>query len=305
MKSVTQRIKEVTQPTGGYLNPKNLEIIELHDGVELYTEENINLGLVGMAVDYLTRYLNNSNLKEAFKISLMGAERIGETRKAYKLLNEIMGLDDVSIINACKLCGYDVCYRAGTASFKNVDEINPDEKTIYNIKTMVKRGINFLEKYGPIVQSGMTFAGGYTSIVSAGDADFATQDTLWDFKVSKSAPTKDHTLQLIIYYLLGMHSYECDFNNIDKIGIFNPRKNIIYRYEIKNIQSEIIKEIETVVIGYEKNHSVTLNKSMNNNNLIINDILKYLNIPKLEHIIIFLISLLWSIIIAIWLFIML
>lgn len=94
-----------------------------------------------MAVDYLTRYINNGNLKESFKISLMGAEIAGETRKATKLLNDINGLDDASIINACKLCGYDVCYRAGTAYFKNVDEINPDEKTIFNIKTMVKRGI--------------------------------------------------------------------------------------------------------------------------------------------------------------------
>ena len=39
MKSVTQRIKEIKQPTGGYLNPKELDIIELEDGVELYLEE--------------------------------------------------------------------------------------------------------------------------------------------------------------------------------------------------------------------------------------------------------------------------
>ena len=276
MSSVKQRIKEVKQPTGGYLNPRKLDIIELQDGVELYLEENVNAGLVGMAVDYLTRYINSGNLNDSFKISLMGAAIIGETRKANKLLNDINGLDDVSIINACKLCGYDVCYRAGTTYYKNVDEINPDEKTIFNIKTMVTRGINFFEKYGPIVQDGMTFAGGYTSIVSAGDADFATQDTLWDFKVSKSAPTKDHTLQLIIYYLLGMHSYECDFTNIDKIGIFNPRKNIIYQYEIKNIPSEIIKEIETDVIGY----SSTRKTNIDSNSMTINDIMQYLKISR-------------------------
>lgn len=276
MKSVTQRIKEIKQPTGGYLNPKELEVIELQDGVELYLEENISAGLIGMAVDYLTRYINSGNLKESFKISLMGAEKVGETRKAIKLLNDINGLDDVSIINACKLCGYDVCYRAGTTYFKNVDEINPDEKTIFNIKTMVKRGINFFEKYGPIVRDGMTFAGGYTSTISAGDGDFTTRDTLWDFKVSKSEPTKDHTLQLIIYYLLGIHSYECDFTNIDKIGIFNPRKNIIYRYEIKNIPSEIIKEIENDVIGYGNARKI----NVDNDIMTVNDIMQYLKISR-------------------------
>ena len=219
MKSVTQRIKEIKQPTGGYLNPKELEVIELQDGVELYLKENISAGLIGMAVDYLTRYINSGNLKGSFKISLMGAEKVGETRKAIKLLNDINGLDDVSIINACKLCGYDVCYRAGTTYFKNVDEINPDEKTIFNIKTMVKRGINFFEKYGPIVRDGMTFAGGYTSTISAGDGDFTTQDTLWDFKVSKNKPNSRHTLQLLVYYLLGMHSDMEKYSKIKKLQL--------------------------------------------------------------------------------------
>ena len=175
-----------------------------------------------------------------------------------------------------KLCGYDVCYRAGTTYFKNVDEINADEKTIFNIKTMVKRGINFFEKYGPIVQDGMTFAGGYTSTISAGDGDFTTRDTLWDYKVSKSEPTKEHTLQLIIYYLLGIHSYECDFTNIDKIGIFNPRKNKIYRQEIKNIPSEIIKEIETDVIGYGNARKT----NVDNDIMTVNDIMQCLKISR-------------------------
>lgn len=252
MKSVTQRIKEIKQPTGGYINPKEFKIIKLEDQIELNNEENINPGLVGLAVDYMTRFMNNNDKENAFKISLMGALEINELKKAQRLLENIVGLDNQSIINACKLCGYDVCYRAGIAYFKNVDEINPDENTIFNIKVMIERGLKFFQKYGPVVQDGITFKGGYTSVISAGDADFITEDTLWDFKVSKNNPTKEYTLQLIIYYLLGIHSYSCDFSKIKKIGIFNPRKNIIYQYEIENIPKEIIKEIEQDVIGYKK-----------------------------------------------------
>ena len=47
-----------------------------------------------------------------------------------------------------------------------------------------------------------------TSIIGAGDADFITYDTLWDFKVSKGNLTKDNTLQLIIYYLLEVINYQ-------------------------------------------------------------------------------------------------
>ena len=276
MKSVTQRIKEIKQPTGGYINPKDFETIELEDQIELNSEENINPGLVGLAVDYMTRFMSNDNIEEAFKISLIGAQKINEIKKAQKLLDNITGLDNESIINACKLCGYDVCYRAGTAYFKNVDEINPDENTIYNIKVMIERGLSFFEKYGPVVQDGITFAGGYTSIVSSGDADFITNDTLWDFKVSKGNLTKDYTLQLIIYYLLGVHSYSCDFSNIKKLGIFNPRKNIVYQYEIKNISKEIIKEIETEVIGYGSPKK----QNINSNILTISDIMSQMGCSR-------------------------
>lgn len=277
MKSVTQRIKEIKQPTGGYINPKFFKETKLEDQNELFEEENITPALVGLTVDYMTRYLNSNNLEKAFSISLMGAEKINESKKAYKLLENITGLDNQSIINACKLCGYDVCYRAGIAYYKNIDEINPNENTILNIKIMIQRGLNFFENYGPVVQDGLTFQGGYTSTISAGDADFITKDTLWDFKVSKSNPTKDHTLQLIIYYLLGIHSYACDFSNIKKIGIFNPRKNIVYEYEIGKIPNEIIKEIEVKVIGYGQN------KQTNNNSddiLTINDIMKYMECSR-------------------------
>lgn len=269
MKSVTQRIKEVKQPTGGYINPKDFEIVKLEDHMELNTEENINHGLVGLAVDYMTRFMSNGNIEEAFKISLMGAKVVNETKKAQKLLDNITGLDSESIINACKLSGYDVCYRVGTTHFKNVDEINPDDNTIFNIKVMIERGLNFFDNYGPIVQDGISFSGGYTSVISAGDADFITNDTLWDFKVSKNNPTKDHTLQLIIYYLLGIHSYSCDFSNISKIGIFNPRQNLVYQYEIKNISNEVINEIETKVIGYGNPKQ----ECINNDILSIKDIM--------------------------------
>ena len=49
---------------------------------------------------------------------------------------------------------------------------------------MVERSLKFVEEYGPIILEGFTFEGGYTDIVQAGDGDFITEDTLWDFKVT-------------------------------------------------------------------------------------------------------------------------
>ena len=90
---------------------------------------------------------------------------------------------------------------------KKASDINPDKKTIYNIKTLIERCINFWEDYGPIEVDGFTFEnGGYTDIVTSGDGDFLTYDTLWDFKVSKQEPKSDHTLQILMYYIMGKHT---------------------------------------------------------------------------------------------------
>lgn len=67
----------------------------------------------------------------------------------------------------------------------------------------MNRGIKFFDQYGPITLDGFVFVGGYTDIVSSGDGDFLTKDTLWDFKVSKDKPKSAHTLQLLMYYIMG------------------------------------------------------------------------------------------------------
>ena len=255
MASVTQRIKDVTQPRGGYVNPKQFSIVQLEDGVELNPEESINPALVGMAVDYLTRFTMGSPAKWAFKISLMGADIIGEGALARKLLSKVKGLDDKSITSAVMLTGFDVCYRSSPLHYMPVDEIGPDRSTIENIRTMVNRSLSFWRKYGPIVKDGFVFPGGYTDIVDAGDGDFLTKDTLWDFKVAKGNPTKNHTLQLLMYYIMGLHSESRDlFKDIKRLGIFNPRQNKVYLLNISDISCDVIQEVSTKVIGY-RSHS--------------------------------------------------
>ncbi len=67
-------------------------------------------------------------------------------KNATSLLADIKGLDKKSITNACKLVGYDVCFRAGVIGYKPVEEINPDKDTIENIVTMINRSLSFLER---------------------------------------------------------------------------------------------------------------------------------------------------------------
>ena len=263
MYSVTKRISMVKQPYGGYLNKKQFDVTAIDDGKILNEVENIHASLIGLVVDYLTRFMMGTSVEEAFKISLQGALCLDlflnnangkkglALRNAKKLLKGIKGLDDESISNACKLVGYDVCFRAGVMGYKPVEEINPDSDTIENIVIMVKRSLAFWKEYGPIMKDGFTFEGGYTDIVSSGDGDYLTKDTLWDFKVSKEEPKSKYTLQLLMYYIMGCHSKHPEFKKIEKLGIFNPRKNKVYIANISSISSEIFEKVSREVFGYK------------------------------------------------------
>ena len=259
MTSVVQRINQIKQPYGGYLRPSSFKTIQFQDESCLNKTENIHPTLIGLVVDYLTRFMISKDATSAFQISLIGAKvaqtyfnQLDAELIAVHLLQNITGLDDLSIVSSAKLVTFDVWYRNPDAALysKSYYEVNPDAATIENIKIMVNRSLAFWQSYGPITSDGFTLEGGYTSLINSGDGDYLTKDTLWDFKVSKYAPTSKYTLQILIYYLMGKHSGQTIFKDINKIGIFNPRLNIAYLKNIEEIPPSTIKEVETKVIGY-------------------------------------------------------
>lgn len=268
MSSVTGRIRAITQPKGGYINPSQFEEITFDDQRKL-GKENIQATLIGTAVDYLTRFMTGDCVEDAFDISILGYEMY----KMYKMflaagiiLNEakqeadistlpeqIHGLDDSSIIAACKACSYDAWFRNPFSAMRSngATDITPNDETINNIRIMVQRSMAFWDKLGPMTAKGFTFEeGGYTETVSAGDGGYLTADTLWDFKVIKSKPTSKHTLQLLMYWIMGQHSGKKEFENITKLGIFNPRLNKAYVLRVDTISPEIIRAVESDVICY-------------------------------------------------------
>ena len=265
MSSVTGRIREITQPEGGYINPSQFGEIQFTDQREL-GKENIQATLIGTAVDYLTRFMTGDCVEDAFEISILGYEmykmflatgiipnEAKQEADISTLIEQIHGLDDPSIIAACKVCSYDDWYRNPLCALgKETADNVPDSETINNIRIMVQRSMAFWDKFGPITVKGFTFeGGGYTETVSAGDGDYLTADTLWEFKVIKSRPSIKHTLQLLVYWIMGQHSGKKEFENITRLGIFNPRRNKVYVLRVNDISPEIIRAVENDVICYQ------------------------------------------------------
>ncbi len=73
MSTVTQRINQIKQPKGGYLKPSQFNTKNLNNEQELNENENIHPTVIGMTVDYLTRFIISKNVNESFAISYLGA----------------------------------------------------------------------------------------------------------------------------------------------------------------------------------------------------------------------------------------
>lgn len=243
-------------------------------------EENVHPSVVGTAVDTLSRATREENsLEEAFDISLKGARLGGFTNSASDLIDVIRTSGDVlsghSIRAGLALVKYDSIYRAGF-----VPPVNPVEEyqlgvvsatTLANVRTMVQRTTDFFDRQGGVTVDGFHFIdvenlhkkesvafSGYSNIVSKGDGDALTPNGLWDIKVSVREPNSNHTLQLVMYYLMGLRSrdaygnplYGGAFHNVEKLGIFNPRLNIAYTANVSELDRDMLKEVEIKVIGY-------------------------------------------------------
>lgn len=244
---VTQYMKLIRQPRGGYLPPKSMDVDVLETEMELNPQENVIPTLVGLVVDYLTRFTVSGDKYSAFSISLAGTRYADAKVRGQELIEKIEGLDSVSIVAACHLVAYDVVVRAGRQFYKPIED--PDKDTVLNIRIMVERSIAFFKKYGEPVLYGFGFPPtGQFKIY--GDGDFITKDTLWDFKVSKYIPTTKHTLQLLLYYSLGLVNpkYASLFSQLKYLGVYNPRLNKVFRIEIKNIPEEHLREIRSHVL---------------------------------------------------------
>lgn len=282
--SVTTRITQVKQPRGGYIRFSDFVQTQLSGGGidDLYSTEWIHPTVMGVSVDYGTRYMLGVLPNDVFSVAQRGsivlshlrtdepdyfnlcmdqlaywqplclsAYRSGNYRAVRHYLTTVVG----PIIMTAS--GYDYLGRGCDYNGKHPSCMLDDAPnsvlmhTMDNFATMVIRSLHFFEQYGPVIMSHLLFPGGYTFRIASGDGDFMTKDTLWDFKVYKSPITSRHTLQLLVYWRMGVHSRIPDYKNVEYLGIYNPRRNIVYRYPISNISADTIMAVDRDVIGYD------------------------------------------------------
>lgn len=53
-----------------------------------------------------------------------------------------------------------------------------------------------------------------------------------------------------MYYLLGFNSKYSEFQKVKYLGIFNPRKNQVYKINVKDISPFVYSIVSSIIIGY-------------------------------------------------------
>lgn len=246
---VAPYIEQVKQPGDGYVNPELFEVVPFdgrgEDVDALNSRENVNSVFVDTAVDRMSRFLLGAPVRKAFFVPLLNSRIFMEDATVRHLMDGIKDLDDESIINAVKLSAFDGSRVGDFTFFKPGEEIDPDGATIENVKTMVERSFRFFKLDDPSMPEGFTLARECLVTTNTGFGEIMIPNTLWDLKTSGESPTEKDTLRLLVYWLMGLYSCRSWlFEDVEYLGIYNPRLNEAYRISVDDIPDDAIAAVE-------------------------------------------------------------
>lgn len=113
--SVVARVHAWRQPPGGLLPVSLFSRHVMDDPMPLYATvaETVPADIAGLYVDYMTRAMTGSDVRDAFRVPLTGARLVGDGARAERLVSMVDGFSGGSIRAACMLLDYDRASRHG------------------------------------------------------------------------------------------------------------------------------------------------------------------------------------------------
>lgn len=239
--TITTLANNVKQPRGGYLPVKLFKETLYESENELFPDENGSKSLIGTTVDNMTRVLLGAKPKKVFEPASFGMMAIKDLN--FDLIDEVTGLDDDSILAAYQLSFYEQIYRSGYIPSTDYELELPDEHTIENIREMVNRSSRYFQHQAKLVNVGNRLSVKYKEDNIYGDYDYLTDDSLIDMKVLSKKIANKYTLQIILYWILGMKSKKKLFSNVRYLKFYNPRLNVEYSFDLDELTPDILKPI--------------------------------------------------------------
>lgn len=268
------------QPRGGFIPPEEMSVDllcgdntpEYSKLVDLcYKLGNLSPQTMGLVFDYLLRTKIDINsgvpaeeaILNAFNISIAGAGMANREKEARDLVSKLAALykDDAKnckkiVQAATELVSFDTMFRSGCYD-DNLRKVKINNEVKDAIQVMLLATERYLaDNEEELTALGFKVLGLGSKNVAPSDGDLLSVDSVIDIKCLSKEPTSQHTMQLLLYYILGMHELPEYFCSIKYIKILNPRLGKIYSYEISKIDDTTLKHIEKDIIGYKDSDSV-------------------------------------------------
>ena len=119
-----------------------------------------------------------------------------------------------------------------------------DMKKLY---IMLYRTLKWLQRYDYRVQDFKFYPDGYTDTVQYGVGDFICNNIMFDVKCTKNKPTSQNTVQILVYYCMGLRSNNKLYKHIKQIGLYSPITNTEWIMDVKDIPVESIQYINDII----------------------------------------------------------
>lgn len=277
--SIKDRIKAIKQPLGGFLEPKYFIQDELHFDSYVFTDETIDSRIIDVAVNYLTKvkltkhmYMQSfdniiypstinakmmdiaeNNLSDRNEMQIHNLDFL-LSHESYSRYQDLKSANAViAAIKIAKYCAFDSSpdLFGKLPVWANIDDI--PNNTIANVETIVNRILHLFRINNPLIDFDIDLTNLSTGIIRYGKCEYVTRTAIWiiiDGTYRKL--NQNLTLELLVTYLMGLHIYNNLFKSIKYLGIYNYRTDIMYRLEISKIDPDIIDEVATSIIGYDK-----------------------------------------------------
>lgn len=281
MSSVSEIVERFEQPAFGVLPVSLFEKKELRqDAYKLSGKSSIPAIHLGLIVDYCVKYILGVKLSDILHVEYAGyAEHIRVSAVRYfnslseSALTQIYIEDerkniclsdfvskvenaktfDEFVTNMLYVIQYGDFVRNIRYAYDRIGEVFTTELSndeLQDILIMFMRTQSWVKKFDKAVPMYKFKPYGYNNTVTSGEGDFCTKYTLWDLKVANGDPTTKDTLQLLIYYIMAKHSGNRLYNNVNSVGVYNPKLDAIWTCKMDSVDSSIINMV-TKMLGFK------------------------------------------------------
>lgn len=278
MTSIRERAALAVQPEGGYFGLSKFDASDLGDGRGAVSVNGVPSKWVARAVDGLSRMVLEGQRADVFYRYLRCAARAedcgrkGAIRAAKDMKDDITGLDDESVANACKLVSFGDWTEdpAAAEDGPSWEDLDVDAPSVSAVRTMAERMGLLFEKYGQPEERGFSFEpadgdtmgyvsmtmggggrwGGYTTSASSGCGDFMTGDVMWLVKADGSEADDADTLELLMWLAMGAKSGQAVYGAVSRLGIFEPGTGRVYLTDVDDVSAGVLEDVCGGVLGY-------------------------------------------------------